>query len=489
VPEFAAQAMVRLRPELAGRAVAVVQGAAPLEQVCSLNAWAVRCGVLAGMTRAELESFAEVCVLRRSEAEERVARGVLLELAGRFTPRAEVWPAAALVMVLDVAGTERIFGAPEQMVERVRAALREVRFYAQMAVSANFHAAVCLAGVARKVPRIVTEGKEAEALAGLPLAALGLTAAQAETLALWGLQRVGELAALPEVELVVRLGQAGKRLRRLARGEHPHLMVPLEEAWALEEYMGFDAPVELMESLLFVLGPMLEQILLRAQGRALALASVTVTLGLDGGGEHQRRIQPALPVAEREVLLKLLHLDLQAHPPGAGVMWMRVQAEPGARSKVQMGLFAPQLPEAMRLDVTLARVAALVGEGRVGRARLLDNHRPESFVMERFVVKDANARESEQGHDLVAMRRCRPPVSLMVQQEGRRLRGFFLRGKRYSVQEAFGPWRRSGSWWSAEVWSQEEWDVRAEAEAGEVLLGVVSHDRLRQVWRLEAVYD
>jgi protein ImuB len=76
----------------------------------------------------------------------------------------------------------------------------------------------------------------------------------------------------------------------------------------------------------------------------------------------------------------------------------------------------------------------------------------------------------------------------MVQQEGRRLRGFFLRGKRYSVQQAFGPWRRSGSWWSAEVWSQEEWDVRAEA-AGEVLLGLLSHDRLRKVWRLEAVYD
>ncbi len=84
-------------------------------------------------------------------------------------------------------------------------------------------------------PVLVAAGDEAKALARLPLAALPLTPAQAETLALWGLKTVGELAALPEVEVVVRLGQAGKRLHLLARGEHPHLMVPEEAEFTLEE--------------------------------------------------------------------------------------------------------------------------------------------------------------------------------------------------------------------------------------------------------------
>ena len=309
-------------------------------------------------------------------------------------------------------------------------------------------------------------------------------------LALWGLRTLGELAALPEVELVVRLGQTGKRLRLLARGEHPHLMVPEEPAFALEEYVAFEAPVELMESLLFVLGPMLDQLLARAQNRAFALASITIRLGLDGGGEHERTIKPALPVLQREILLRLLHLDLQTHPPPAGVINIFAHAEPGDRSKVQLGLFVPQLPEPLRLDVTLARIAALIGEERVGRAVLRDTHRPDSFIMERF-VPTSTPKETKARH-AAALRRCRPPIELSVQHEGRRLTLFFLHGKRYTVQKVYGPWRGSGNWWSSEVWSREEWDVRAtygKAPSDETLLCLITHDLLSHRWQLEALYD
>jgi protein ImuB len=294
---------------------------------------------------------------------------------------------------------------------------------------------------------------------------------------------------LPEIELVVRLGQEGKRLRLLARGEHPHLMVPEEPVFTLEEFIAFDAPIELLDSLLFVLGPMLDQLLARARNRSYALASVTVKLGLDGGGVHERTIKPALPVLQREVLLKLLHLDLQAHPPSAGVLSVFAHAEPGDRSKVQLGLFAPQLPEALRLDVTLARIEALVGEERVGRAKLLDGHRPESFTMERFAVPNATAKKSAETRHAVALRRCRPPLALFVQHEGQRLAAFSLHGKRYTVQEAYGPWRKSGDWWSSGVWSREEWDVRAMANADDTLLCLITHDLLRHRWQLEALYD
>ncbi len=491
VPEFPAQALLRLRPELTRDAVAVVEGDPPFEQVCSINRYAMRLGVLCGMTRTELDSFPALRVLRRSTAEEDVARSVLLETAGAFTPRIEVLQSTspAFVMVLDMTGTTRIFGSPAQCAGSIRRALVAVHVVAQLAVSGNFHAAVCVAPSARKGPVVIPDGREAEHLQSLPLAALSLTAQQTDTLTSWGLQTLGELAALTEVELIVRLGQEGKRLRLLARGEHPHLMVPVEAEFKLQEFLAFDAPVELLDSLLFALGPMLDQLLRRAQNRALSLASVTVRLGLDGGGEHERTIKPALPVAERTVLLKLLHLDLQAHPPPAGVLSLSVHAEPGKRGKVQLGLFAPQLPESTRLDVTLARIAALVGEERVGRAKLLDSHRPESFTVERFTVASEKASQDAGRRHAVAMRRCRPPWPLAMQQEGKRLSAFSVAGKRYAVKEAYGPWRRSGEWWSPEVWSSEEWDVRAEAVAGDTLLCLVTHDLLRHHWQIEALYD
>lgn len=490
VPEFSAQALLRLRPELQRHPVAILAGNPPLEEVCSANAEAFRLGIVHGMTKAEVENVAGLHLLRRSEAEQRNAGNSLLEVAGRFTPRVEMCPCSnAFVMVLDMTGTERIFGAAPAMLAIVARAAASLRLSVQLAASANFHAAVCCAPAARKAPILLPRGMERERLSTLPLSALPLTPRQAETFEFWGLRTVGELASLPEDDLVSRLGQEGKRLRLLARGEHPHLMVPEEAAFALEEYIEFDSPVELLDSLLFVLSPMLEQLLVRAQSRALALASVTVRLGLDGGGEHERTIKPALPVAQREVLLKLLHLDLQAHPPSAGVVSVFVQAQPGDRSNVQLGLFAPQLPEPMRLDVTLARIAAVVGEDRVGRARLLDTHRPDSFVMERFTVTGSAPQTLGASRRISALRRCRPPRRLTMEFRDSRPAAFSLAGQRYMIREAYGPWRRSGEWWTSEVWAQEEWDVCATAGKDEALLCVLSHDLLHHQWQMDAVYD
>lgn len=529
VAEMPAQALVRLRPELTQAAVVVLAGEAPLEQVCSVNARARRLGVAAGMTRPALEGIEGLTLLQRSAAEEENARAALLEVASRFTPRIEVMAVpsvaeTAFSMVLDMSGTTRMFGETVVAVQRIVSALRALRLSVRVAASANVRTALALAPYAGMDPVLAPAGREAELLAPLPLAALSPTTEQAETFALWGLRSVGELAALPEQQLIARMGQEGKRLRLLSRGEHPHLLRPIEEPFRLAERMEFDAPVEVLESLLFCLAPMIEQVVARAGARALAIASLTVTLGLEGGGTFERVIRPALPLMDRALLLKLVQLDLEAHQPGAGVLKLAIEAEPGDRSKVQIGLFAPQLPEAGRLDVTLARLAALVGEDRVGRARLLDQHGPERFAMERFTVEEERGRgvrkgaavectirasgtrlggrerflvsggetepvSSEESVAHVARRRLRPAVPLNLQTEGATPRSFFWENRRYAVERAFGPWRMSGDWWTNEVWSCEEWDVRAVARSGEALLGVLTHDLLRRSWQMEALYD
>ena len=494
VSELPAQALLRLRPEQAHAAVVVMEGEAPLERVCSMNAAARRLGVERGMMRPALEGMSGLVVLKRSRAEEESARAALLEVAGRFTPRVEVHAAgeAGFAMVLDMSGTARMFGETVVAVQRIVSAVRGLKLAVRVAASGNELAALMMAPFATGGPVIMPAGKEAEMLAPLPLHALPLAAEQAETFALWGLRDVGEFAVLSERDLIARLGQEGKRLRLLARGEHPHLMVPVEEPFTLAERMEFDAPVELLESLMFVLSPMLEQIVVRAGARALAIASVTVKLALDGGGEHERTVRPALPLMDRALLLKLVQLDLEAHPPGAAVVGIAITAEPGDRSKVQIGLFSPQLPEASRLDVTLARLSALVGEERVGRAKLLDAHGTERFAMERFRVDEERrrgARDVQREGRGIACRRLRPAVVLQMQLEGRQPRAFYWEQRRYAVERAFGPWRRSGEWWSNEVWSCEEWDIRALAKNGEPLLGVVTHDLLRSAWLLEALYD
>ena len=51
---------------------------------------------------------------------------------------------------------------------------------------------------------------------------------------MWGITTLGALANLKETELITRLGQQGREMRLLARGESPHLFRAIEAAWRLK---------------------------------------------------------------------------------------------------------------------------------------------------------------------------------------------------------------------------------------------------------------
>jgi protein ImuB len=499
VEEFPLQALLRLRPELQRKPVAVLDGEPPFEQVCSLNGAAVALGVSPGMTRLEMEIFPGALVLPRSRAQETAARSALLECAGAFSPRVEDQSSdGCFICVVDIAGTEMLFGSPDALGERLWKRTQALCIQSSVAISSNFHAAMCLArGQAlskRTSIRVVPRGMECAALASLPLTVLDLSPEHAETFSMWGITTLGELANLKETELITRLGQQGKELRLLARGESPHVFTAMEGGFTLEERMELDSPVELLDSLLFIVGAMLDQLIVRAQSRILALASLTLQLDLEGGTSHIRTVRPALPNNDRKLWLKLIHLDLQAHPPLAAILGLALSAESGSTSKVQLGLFSPQVPEPMRLDVTLARIRSIVGEGCVGSAVLKDTHHPDAFRVEPFSVPASSRFEAKPGAQRVVMRQLRPAEVVAVTVRDRQPDSFVFREKRYTVERAYGPWSSGGDWWRPTLWSLEQWDLVAKADGDAAnhatwLCCCLTRDLTQEQWQVEALYD
>jgi protein ImuB len=494
--EFPSQALVRLRTDWQTEAVAVLDGRAPEEWVCSLNQLAARMGTAVGMTRLEAEAVPGLRLLRRSAESEAAARAVYLECAAKFSPRIEevcrkAAGNTACTFVLDIAGTERLFGPPQQLAERLREELAAAGFRASVAVSANYDAARMKATGIHGIA-VIPEGAEAEALAGLPIAALDLDEEFATTFALWGIGTLRELAGLPEAELAARVGPEARRWLALARGEAEHAFAPIEAKFALEEFCEFETPVEQIDSLLFVGARMIECLVTRAAGRALALRELVAEMGLEGGGTHCVTLRPAVPSADRRFLLKLLQLEIGAKPPQAAVVRLTLRAEAGALSKVQLGLFAPQTPEPSRLDVTLARLRAMVGEERVGSPVLEDTHRPNGFHVEGFAADDRGVTEVEAGARM-ALRRVRPARPVRVMLLGARPAVFRDQENAYEIAAAYGPWRTSGCWWALEscdgAWDCEEWDVLAAMKDGRSVACLLTRHCTRNGWKLEAFYD
>jgi protein ImuB len=516
--QFAAQALLRLRAKTS--AVAVMDGLKPWEVVCALNGAAQRAGIQVGMTRLDVEAFDGVETARRSQADERSTVAAVLTCLGQFSPRIEVrkTPGADWECIVDLSGTELLLGKPEVLGAALLKALEQVGVEGWLVLGANadaglsvarFLAAQSLGSNCQGVRcQTIAAGGEKRALQRLPVGVLGLDKGQSERLVTWGIGTLGELAELDEESLILRMGQAGKTLRLRAIGQFRELLQPLEEMLSLEETLEFSDPLETIEQMLFCLSPMLERLLAYAGERALAIASVRIALTLaacedrvDGSLLEStpetvtRTIRPAIATTDRMLLLKLIQLDLEAHPIAGAVAGVVLRAETGDPSRIQLGLFAPQLPEPTRFEDTYARLAAVVGETNLGRLRALDTHAREGFRLDRFILpthlaKPAPARSAD-SVPAMALRRMRPPAQVKVWVVNRRVESFMFDEVRYRVARSYGPWRMSGEWWSPQVWSYDAWDIAAVRVGNEtdVLLCMLGFDLLRNRWQMEGLYD
>ena len=486
--EFPTQAMLRLRPDLLGQPVAIIDGVAPQEKVCSLNLGARKLGAVIGMTRLEIEELKAICVLVRMLDTELAARAVLLECLSKFSPRIEeTFATNACGFVLDISGSERLFGPREAIAKSLHSAIASAGFRSSVCISHNFDTVrIC----AEFIPgiKVIPIGQEASAIAAIPIASLPLDQTQKETFALWGIGTLGELAELPEEELISRLSQKARLWLELSRGTAEHTFQPIEAAFELKEHIEFETHIEQLDSLLFIGANMINKLVARVTGRALSLATLTVQMLLEKQLVYERVIRPAIPSSDRKFLLKLLQIEIAAHPPQAAITSLTLTAEAGQQSKVQLGLFVPQTPEPSRLDVTLARLKALVGDDRVGSAVLRDSHRSGSFDIENFVIPNQPAHCNDTTVH-ISLRRKRPPHPLRVKLHSQKLFAFHDGADRYEVQAAYGPWRSSGCWWSVNKWNLEEWDVKAINNLGEAIGCLIVHDYLKDKWLLEAFYD
>jgi protein ImuB len=377
----------------------------------------------------------------------------LLKLAQEFSPLVEQTAAGTVALAAD--GLERIHGLPQQIAAALARRAVERGLQASVAIASNLdtavHAARGFAGVS-----VIPYGDEAKYLGSLPLTVLQPTPEMQETLERWGIRRFRDLAALPELGLAERLGPEGLRLHKLARGAGDRLLIPVAEPIHFEEEAELEYPVELLEPLMFVLAQLLNGLRARLASHGLATNELRLRLKLENRGEHTRTLCFPVPMLDTKAFLKLLDLDLGAHPPPAPVVKVWLEAEPAKPRAAQTGLFIPISPEPEKLEITLARLRSLVGEGNVGSPVLLDTHRPGAFHMLARPLAPPPPRPLARS---LPLRTIRPLRTARVQMASGQPVHVQAEGVRGHVIASAGPWRTSGDWWTIDPWARDEWDV------------------------------
>jgi protein ImuB len=242
---------------------------------------------------------------------------------------------------------------------------------------------------------------------------------------------------------------------------------------------------------------------------------------------HERSLQLPAPMRDARTLRTLALLDLESHPPSAAIDRVVVAVDPTPGRVIQFSLLTRPLPSPEQLSTLMARLTALMGEGRCGSAITVDSWQPGIFGMTPFTPRDSRdvhghgpqrLRDTENTNLLcasvplwpvpvnsaasvprLAMRRFRFPVPARIRVEGgipvrvvidrRGLSG----GK---VEKYAGPWRTSGGWWMPVPplspiqsippnWDRDEWDVTLSDGA----TYRVFRERDTDAWFIEGVVD
>lgn len=463
------------------------------------------------------------CLVEASASDAR--QGRLAEIARACSPRVELHGDHAAVF--DASGLSRVIGAPPEIAREVQALAAEQGLTVRIALAPTRVAAWLLAH--ERPGMTVIEGTAtaaANALAGLPTGALAslpgsarrrgalATAAVSHarsravmaavkddaitTLVRWGLRTLGQVAALPRADVRTRLGDEGVRLHQAACGEDADPLVPAGDTAPFFERVVLEWPIEGLEPLTFVLARICDALSVSLERADRGAVTVTTTLRLVSRDTHQRTLNLPAPMRESKTLRTLIVLDLESHPPGAGidVVTVAVGVVPGRI--VQGSLLDRALPAPEHLATLTARLRALMGESRVGAPAVLDSHDARGAGMQPFAVTEPPRRSSASSlhpsepaaGPRAVVRRFRLPIAARVEVE----RGGPVRVVASSsaippsdIVNRAGPWHSSGRWWALDRtnWDRDEWDIEL-AGGGCYRL---ARDRKTGNWEIEGEID
>lgn len=357
-------------------AAALIDGPRRNPRIVLLNRAARAAGIRSG------QSLAAARVLqadlpgwwRDAQAEQGLLQS-LAELAYRFS--SEVCLAAPRAVLLEIGASLELFGGWTGLQHSLCTELDSWGLHYRLAAAPTATAAQVLAVSGHQG----LHGLNAElmrTLSDISLSKSGLEKKTSSQLSSMGLERLGQVFALPRAELGRRIGPAALLHLDRMRGLAAEVWSSYRPAQHYQQRLEFEAPAHSVPALRFAL-----QRLLRDLCRFLCARDGGVQrfeLILEHEREATTRLTVGLLEARRDpaLLLDLAHKRLERISLVAPVLALSVRADelPSLRPR-PVDLFENRSREGVEWPVLLERLRARLGDEAIGCYQLVADHRPD----------------------------------------------------------------------------------------------------------------
>ncbi|WP_430642538.1 Y-family DNA polymerase [Bradyrhizobium paxllaeri] len=348
----------------------------------SLDEAAVRAGLSIGLPLANARAICpEMTVFDADEIADTKTLNDIADWCDRFTPLVALDPPYGLF--LDITGCAHLFGGERALLQIVIGALSRRGFAVSAAIAST---SICARTLTRHASgKIVADGEEAEAVAPLPISALGAGDAITAGLRRAGLKTIGDVALRAPHEITARFGASFTTLLAHALGQGD---APISSRKPLPDYIvekRFPDPVTTDTVIAMNLSALAAMLVTAMDRQGKGARRLDASFFRTDGAVRTISVDTGRPVTKPEVIDRLFRerLDALNDPldPGFGFDLIRLSASRTEIVVQQQRDLDATVHDNDELSALIDRIAARIGGKRVVVHLPEDTHIPERAVL------------------------------------------------------------------------------------------------------------
>ena len=414
--------------------------------LAAVDVTAFRLGLHPGMAVAQAQSLVPGLVIHAAALDDDAA--ALRRLAGwclRYAPL--VAPDPPDGVFIDVTGAAHLLGGESAVLHDVLGRLLAQNIGGRTAIADTPGAAHAAARFGSRDAMVIPVGGIATALADFPVAALRLDATPLRRL---GIERVGQITAMPRAPLVRRFGQHIATRLDQALGAVFEPIVPVFPPELIQARLTFIEPLLTAEAFSSVIGRLMRAVCTDLEETGQGARRLDLLFERVDGSVQTLRVGSARPSRDARHLARMFDERLERVDPGLGVEAMRltvphIDALAYAQTAVRL-----RDTDAREVDIAplIDRLANRLGAARVYRVAPVESDVPERSVRRMPPIGSTDP-GSWPANLPRPVRLLDPPqrVEAMALLPDHPPLAFVWRRVRHRVRHADGPERIAGEWW------------------------------------------
>ncbi len=358
-------------------------------------------------------------------------------------------------LALDIFGVAHLFGGERAMLDTLTGRLRRRGYAVEGAIAPSLGAAWALAHFAPGT--IVSSGREAAALAELPIAGLRLDEGRLAQLEQLGLKQIGQLYGRDRKALAARFGSILVTRLDQALGHVAEKLNPRLPAFEASAERRFAEPIGYIDDVMMAMTDLAVELSHTLGGEGLGAQAFHLLLYRVDHKLMRLSVNAARATREPAHIAELFRHRAERlegeYDAGFGIDMIRLMASSLAPlDSRQLGAFAAA-DGAEDLDRLFDRMASRLGPQSVLKPRLVNSHVPERAVaLEPAVAARVPDPLAELPADLERPVRLLPdpePVEVIAEVPHGPPMRMVWRRIAYRIMKASGPERIEAEWWES----------------------------------------